>query len=53
MREFARNSHGDPDFWKPAPLIERLVASGGSFANAVTAAYVSGQRSAETKGVAA
>ncbi len=32
MREFARNPHGDPEFWKPAALIERLVAGGGSFA---------------------
>jgi len=53
MREFARNGHGDPESWKPAPLIERLVASGGSFATAVSAAHVSGQRPAETKGVAA
>ena len=34
MREFARNPHGDPEFWKPAALIERLVASGESFATA-------------------
>jgi len=53
MREFARNSYGDPEFWQPAPLIERLVASGGSFATAVKAAYVTGQRPVETKGVAA
>jgi 3-hydroxyacyl-CoA dehydrogenase len=46
MREFARNGHGDPDFWKPAPLIERLVASGGSFSTAAPA-------SAPVKGVAA
>jgi 3-hydroxyacyl-CoA dehydrogenase len=31
MQEFARNTHGDPEFWTPAPLIERLAASGGSF----------------------
>jgi 3-hydroxyacyl-CoA dehydrogenase len=23
MREFAGNSHGDTDFWTPAPLLER------------------------------
>jgi 3-hydroxyacyl-CoA dehydrogenase len=34
MREFARNPHGDPEFWKPAPLIEQRVASGESFATA-------------------
>ena len=54
MRQFARNPHGDPLFWKPAALIERLVASGGSFATAPTpVADVSGQRPAEKKGVAA
>jgi 3-hydroxyacyl-CoA dehydrogenase len=31
MLEFARNGHGDPGFWTPAPLIERLAGSGGSF----------------------
>ena len=46
MREFARNGHGDPEFWKPAPLIERLVATGGSFATGAPA-------SAPVKGVAA
>ena len=46
MREFARNGHGDPEFWKPAPLIERLVAAGGSFASA-------GAAPATVKGVAA
>ena len=29
VREFARNPHGDPDFWTPAPLLERLGESGG------------------------
>jgi 3-hydroxyacyl-CoA dehydrogenase len=29
VREFARNPHGDPAFWTPAPLLERLVESGG------------------------
>jgi 3-hydroxyacyl-CoA dehydrogenase len=28
VREFARNPHGDPAFWTPAPLLERLAASG-------------------------
>ena len=23
IREFARNPHGDPAFWRPAPLLER------------------------------
>jgi 3-hydroxyacyl-CoA dehydrogenase len=31
VREFARNQHGDPAFWTPAPLLERLVESGGRF----------------------
>ena len=54
MREFARNPHGDPEFWKPAALIERLVASGGSFATAPPpAANESGQQPDEKKGVAA
>jgi 3-hydroxyacyl-CoA dehydrogenase len=34
VREFARNPHGDPDFWTPAPLLERLAESGGSFGGA-------------------
>ena len=34
MREFARNPHGDPGFWTPAPLIEQLAASGKSFNSA-------------------
>ena len=29
VREFARNRHGDPAFWTPAPLLERLGESGG------------------------
>jgi 3-hydroxyacyl-CoA dehydrogenase len=32
VREFARNPHGDPAFWTPAPLLERLGESGSSFA---------------------
>jgi 3-hydroxyacyl-CoA dehydrogenase len=32
LREFARNPHGDPAFWAPAPLLERLGESGGTFA---------------------
>jgi 3-hydroxyacyl-CoA dehydrogenase len=31
MRELARNPYGDPGFWKPAPLIQRLAAAGGAF----------------------
>jgi 3-hydroxyacyl-CoA dehydrogenase len=32
MHELARNPYGDPGFWKPAPLLARLAADGGSFA---------------------
>jgi 3-hydroxyacyl-CoA dehydrogenase len=39
VREFARNPHGDPAFWTPAPLLERLAESGGRFSSAVTAQY--------------
>jgi 3-hydroxyacyl-CoA dehydrogenase len=31
MRQFARNPHGDPAFWTPAPLLARLADAGGSF----------------------
>jgi 3-hydroxyacyl-CoA dehydrogenase len=31
MAEFARNPHGDPQFWTPAPLLARLAASSGTF----------------------
>ncbi len=31
IRQFARNPHGDPGFWSPAPLLERLAASEGDF----------------------
>jgi 3-hydroxyacyl-CoA dehydrogenase len=31
VREFARNPHGDPVSWTPAPLLERLAESGGRF----------------------
>jgi 3-hydroxyacyl-CoA dehydrogenase len=34
VREFARNSHGDPAFWTPAPLLEHLAESGGRFGQA-------------------
>ncbi len=34
MQEFARNPHGDPAFWAPAPLLDRLADAGGTF-NAV------------------
>ncbi|HEX3235922.1 MAG TPA: 3-hydroxyacyl-CoA dehydrogenase NAD-binding domain-containing protein [Gemmatimonadales bacterium] len=31
VREFGSNSHGDPGFWTPAPLLVRLAASAGTF----------------------
>ncbi|MBS0395012.1 MAG: enoyl-CoA hydratase/isomerase family protein, partial [Proteobacteria bacterium] len=31
MRELARNPYGDPGFWTPAPLIQRLAAEGRAF----------------------
>jgi 3-hydroxyacyl-CoA dehydrogenase len=31
MRRFAANPHGDPAFWKPAPLLAKLAAAGGTF----------------------
>jgi 3-hydroxyacyl-CoA dehydrogenase len=31
VREFATNPHGDPAFWTPAPLLERLAAEGLRF----------------------
>jgi len=31
MRRFAANPHGDPGFWKPAPLLARLVGEGKRF----------------------
>ncbi len=31
MKRFAENRHGDPGFWKPAPLLARLAAEGKSF----------------------
>jgi 3-hydroxyacyl-CoA dehydrogenase len=31
MNRFATNPHGDPDFWKPAPLVARFAAEGKSF----------------------
>ncbi len=34
MGRFAANPHGDPGFWKPAPLLARLAAEGSSFAAA-------------------
>ena len=36
IREFGRNPHGDPDFWTPAPLLERLAHAGGSFSGAAS-----------------
>ena len=29
--DFARNPHGDPAFWTPAPLLDRLADAGGKF----------------------
>ncbi len=34
MKRYARNPHGDPGFWKPAPLIQKLAAEGRTFASA-------------------
>jgi 3-hydroxyacyl-CoA dehydrogenase len=31
MSRFAANPHGDPGFWRPAPLLARLAAEGKSF----------------------
>jgi 3-hydroxyacyl-CoA dehydrogenase len=31
MKRFAANPHGDPDFWKPAPLLAKLAGEGKSF----------------------
>ncbi len=31
MNRFATNPHGDPEFWKPAPLVARFAAEGKSF----------------------
>ena len=31
MEEFARNPRADPGFWKPAPMLARLVSEGRSF----------------------
>jgi 3-hydroxyacyl-CoA dehydrogenase len=31
MRRFAANPHGDPGFWKPAPLLAKLASEGKSF----------------------
>jgi 3-hydroxyacyl-CoA dehydrogenase len=31
MERFAANPHGDPGFWKPAPLLARLAAAGKTF----------------------
>lgn len=31
MNRFATNPHGDPDFWRPAPLVARFAAEGKSF----------------------
>jgi len=31
MKRFAANPHGDPGFWKPAPLLARLAGEGKTF----------------------
>lgn len=31
MKQFAKNPHADPAFWKPAPLLAKLAAEGKSF----------------------
>jgi 3-hydroxyacyl-CoA dehydrogenase len=31
LRRFAANPHGDPGFWRPAPLLARLAAEGKTF----------------------
>jgi 3-hydroxyacyl-CoA dehydrogenase len=31
MQRFAANPHGDPSFWRPAPLLARLAAEGKTF----------------------
>ena len=31
MAEFAKNPHGDPAFWEPAPLLARLAREGKTF----------------------
>jgi 3-hydroxyacyl-CoA dehydrogenase len=31
MGEFAKNPHGDPAFWEPAPLLARLAREGKTF----------------------
>jgi 3-hydroxyacyl-CoA dehydrogenase len=36
LRELARNRHGDPDFWRAAPLIERIAVTGGTFDSLVS-----------------
>jgi len=36
MREFAANPHGDPGFWRPAPLLTALLEHGKQLADAPT-----------------
>ena len=31
MKRFAANPHGDPGFWKPAPLLASLASDGKRF----------------------
>ncbi len=32
IREFGRNPHGDPGFWRPAPLLDTLAEANATFA---------------------
>jgi 3-hydroxyacyl-CoA dehydrogenase len=32
MQRFAKNPHGDPSVWRPAPLLARLATEGQTFA---------------------
>ena len=45
MRDFARNPHSDQKFWKPAKLVDRLAAEGGSFAAYDAAKLKKGKKS--------
>jgi 3-hydroxyacyl-CoA dehydrogenase len=31
MNRFGQNSHADPKFWQPAPLLAQLAADGKTF----------------------
>jgi hypothetical protein len=36
MKRFRADPDGDPEFWRPAELIERLAAEGKSFSDTVS-----------------